>query len=116
LPKGKSGERMFTDEGEERPVLVERIRLMNEFFLAAKRGEQLVKTLIDLNLLRTVTIDAKFESGETLALHGMLTVDPGRLEQLSDEDFLRLRKEKLLQPIYAHLSSLSGIDAIRKLS
>lgn len=116
LPKGKTGERIFTDEGEERPILVERIRLMNEFFLAAKRGEQLVKTLVELDLLRAVTIDAKFESGESLALHGMLTVDPGRLDQLPDEDFLRLRKENLLQPIYAHISSLSNIDAIRKLS
>lgn len=116
LPKGKAGERIFTDEGEERPVLVERIRLMNEFFLAAKRGESLVKTLVDLDLLRAVTIDAKFESGESLALHGMLTVDPGRLDEISDDEFLRLRKEGLLPAIYAHISSLSCIDAIRKLS
>ena len=116
LPKGKSGDRIFTAEGAERPVLVERIRLMNEFFLAAKRGEAAVKTLIDLNLMHPVTIDAKLESGETLALHGMLTVDSGRLNELSDEDFLRLRREGLLQPIYAHISSLSCIDAIRKLS
>src|SRR5258708_18774516 len=65
LPKGKSGARIFTDAGEEMPILVERIRLMNEFFLAAKRGESLVKTLIDLDLLRPVTIDAKFESAHT---------------------------------------------------
>jgi hypothetical protein len=46
----------------------------------------------------------------------MLTVDPGRLDELSDEDFLRLRREGLLPAIYAHISSLSCIDAIRKLS
>lgn len=116
LPEGKSGDRIFTAEGAERPVLLDRIRLMNEFFLAAKRGEAAVNTLTTLNLLRPVTIDAKFPSGETLALHGMLTVDPTRLDELSDEEFLRLRREGLLQPIYAHILSLSGIDAIRKLS
>lgn len=116
LPEGKSGERIFTDEGTEQPVLVERIGLMNEFFHAAKRGEAAMETLVQLDLLRPVTIDAKFESGETLALHGMLTVDAGRLNELSDEDFLRLRREGLLQAIYAHISSLNTIDTIRKLS
>jgi hypothetical protein len=116
LPDGKDGERMFTPEGAERPALVERIALMNEFFLAAKRGEAAVATLVQLDLLRPVTIDAKFESGESLALHGMLTVDVGRLNELSGDDFLRLRSEGLLQPIYAHLMSLNAIDAIRKLS
>jgi hypothetical protein len=116
LPEGKDGERIFTEEGTERPVLTDRINLMNEFFLAAKRGDAATKTLMELDLLRPVTIDAKFESGETLALHGMLTVDLGRLNELSDEDFLRLRKEGLLQPIYAHISSLNAIDSIRKLS
>jgi hypothetical protein len=116
LPDGKNGERIFTDEGTEQPVLTDRINLMNEFFLAAKRGEAAMATLVQLDLLRPVTIDAKFESGETLALHGILTVDAGRLNELSDEDFLRLRKEGLLQAIYAHISSLTTIDAIRKLS
>jgi hypothetical protein len=46
----------------------------------------------------------------------MLTVDPGRLDELSDDDFLRLRREGLLQPIYAHIASLYCIDTIRKLS
>lgn len=116
MPEWKSGERMFTHEGGENPVLVERMTLMNEFFHAAKRGEDAVKTLVQLDLLRPVTIDAKFESGESLALHGMLTVDAGRLNELSGEDFLRLRTEGLLPAIYAHMMSLSAIDSIRKLS
>ncbi len=116
LPVGKFGERIFTSEGTELPALVERMTLMNEFFLAAKRGEAAVATLVQLDLLRPVTIDAKFESGETLALHGMLTVDAGRLNALSGDDFLRLRNEGLLPAIYAHMMSLTAIDNIRKLS
>lgn len=115
-PHDKPGERIFSHEGAELPVLVERMTLMNEFFHAAKRGESAVATLVQLDLLRPVTIDAKFESGESLALHGMLTVDAGRLSELSSDDFLRLRNEGLLPAIYAHMMSLNAIDGVRKLS
>jgi hypothetical protein len=110
------GERVFGEGGEDTPLLLERIGLMNEVFRAGKRSEELSSMLLDLSLFRAVTIDARFENGETTALHGMLTVDGEKLDTLSDGDFLRLRKEGALPFVYAHLASLGQVEAIRRMS
>jgi hypothetical protein len=115
-PEGDSGARLFSDEGEDTSLLIERIRLMNEYFDAAKVNEAFIKAINDLGLLRPITIDAKTPSGESIAVHGLLTVDEQKLNALPDEDFLRLRKEGFLGAIYAHLCSLATIEQIRKLS
>ena len=73
-----SGEALFDGEGKESPILLDFIRLTNEYFASSKRTENFAKTLQKLNLLRSVNIDAKFESGETLALYGCLTIEIGR--------------------------------------
>jgi hypothetical protein len=114
--EGAAGARLFTEEGEDTPLLVERIRLMNEYYAAAKATDVFIKTLNDLGLFRPIAIDARFQSGESIALNGLMVVDEQKLNSLPDEDFLRLRKEGLLAPIYAHLISLAKIDEIRRLS
>jgi hypothetical protein len=114
--ENNGGERLFTDSGEDTPLLGERVRLVNEYFFAAKVNDVFVKTLVDLDLLHSIMIDAKFHSGESLALHGLLAVNEQKLNTLPDEDFLRLRKDGFLVAIYAHLFSLANIDRVRKLS
>ena len=111
-----AGEALFKEDGAESDVLLDHIRLTNEFFVAAKRTEAFVKALAEMGLFRSVNIDAKFETGETVALHGFLTVDEEKLGALPDESFLRLRKLGLLAPIYAHLASLACVERVRKLS
>jgi hypothetical protein len=115
-PEGDNGARLFSDEGEDTPLLIERIRLMNEYFDAAKVNEAFIKTINELGLLRPIAIDAKTPSGESLAVHGLLTVDEQKLNALPDDDFLRLRKDGLLGALYAHLCSLANIEKVRKLS
>lgn len=110
------GERLFTETGEDTPMLVERIRLMNEYFVGAKTNDRFVAMLTELGLLQAVTIDARFESGESQALHGFMTVDEKRLAELSDEDVLRLHRAGFLGPIHAHLCSLGSLDRVRRLS
>jgi hypothetical protein len=114
--EAEAGDRLFTDEGKDTPLLVERIRLMNEYYAAAKSNDAFIKSLNDLGLFRPITVDAKFQSGESVALHGLMVVDEQKLNALPDEDFLRLRKEGILAPIYAHLISLAKIDEVRRLS
>lgn len=114
-PADGSGEPMFDDKGAETPALIERIRLVNGYFEAAKRNEAFVKRLVELSLLRSVTIDAKFATGASIALHGFLTVDAEKLEALPDAAFLSLRRDGFLAPIYAHLQSLGSVERLRKL-
>lgn len=101
------GEALFKEDGGESDLLLDNIRLTNEFYMAARRTEAFVKALVEMGLFRSVNIDAKFESGETIALHGFLTVDEEKLGQFPDEAFLRQRKLGLLAIIYAHSGSLA---------
>ncbi len=110
------GEPLFDAKGQETPILIERLKLMNFFFQAAKRNEAFVKALADLSLFQTVNINARFETGESRSLQGVLTVDAKKLEALSAEAFQSLRKQGFVPAIYAHLASLGGIDRIRRLS
>ena len=110
----EGGERLFKEDGTETPLLIERVTLMNDYFAAAKRNDVFAKLLVDLQLLHPVSIDAKFESGDTAALHGFLTLDTAKLEALSDADFLRLRQGGFVPAVYAHVASLANVDRIRK--
>lgn len=109
-------ERLFTDSGEDTPALVERIRLMNEYFAGAGTTDRFVAALVEFDLLQAVTIDARFDGGESRALHGFLTVDEKRLAALTDAAVLRLHRDGFLGATYAHLCSLGCLDRIRRLS
>lgn len=109
-----TGEPLFNDDGTETPFLAERLRLMNDYFAAAKRTEPFVARLVALSLLRPVTIDASFRGGDVASLHGLLTIDATRLEALPDADFLALRADGFLPAIYAALASLGTLDALRR--
>ncbi len=112
----EEGEALFTGEGTETPVLIEMVRLTNDYFEASKRTEAFAKTLQSMGLLRSVNIDVKFEGGDTLGLHGILTIDEEKLAALSDEDFVKLRKEGYLPAIYGHMFSLANVERVRRLS
>ena len=112
----KNGDRLFAEDASETPFLRGRIKLINDYFAAAKRTDVLLKALSDLQLLRPVTIESKLPLGSSAILHGFLTIDEAKLNALKNEDFLRLRQEGLLLAIYAHLLSLSMIDRLRRSS
>lgn len=79
--------------------------------------QQFIGELQSMNLLVDRQIELSWP-GEKSAqrqqkvLQGIETIDPGRLQQLSDSKFLRLRKLGYLAPIYAHLSSLARFARI----
>ncbi|ACA14876.1 SapC family protein [Methylobacterium sp. 4-46] len=101
---------LFGEDGAQTPPLQERVRLVADYAEAAKRTGALGRVLQDLGLLRGVTLHGKDPAtGESHALHGALVVDEGALNGLSDEVFLRLRREGWLAAISAHLVSLQAI-------
>ncbi|HXJ00407.1 MAG TPA: SapC family protein [Micropepsaceae bacterium] len=112
--KATKGERLFNADGTETALLEERIRLMSEYFVAAKRNDEFAKRINELQLLRSVTIDAQFESGDSASVNGLLTIDVAKFDALPDKDFLKLRKDRFLPAIYAHFASLAGIERLRR--
>lgn len=104
------GEPLFTDAGEPGPPVAEALAFAQRFRAAAERTDALAEALARLNLLRSVTLDAKSPSGQSTVVHGLLTVDEAAFDALPEADFLALRREGFLTPIYAHLFSLRAFE------
>lgn len=107
------GEPLFDEAGEPSPALGRAIEFTNEYYAAGKRTERFVELLQRLDLFRPVTVESRDGKGASATIHGLLAIDEEKLYQLSDEDFLMLRRERLLAPIFAHFFSLTQIEKLR---
>jgi hypothetical protein len=110
----KSGEALFGEDGSDSPFLQAKVRLINDYFAAAKRTDAFAHALHDLQLLHAVTIETKAPQGASAALHGLLVVNEVRLNELPADDFMKLREQGFLAMIYGHLVSLKSMDALRQ--
>jgi hypothetical protein len=106
------GETLFDDDGQPTQSLQNMVDLATNYFEAGKRTQAFVSILDDLGLFRQITIESRTSSdGQTI--HGLAAIDENKLYELSDADFLTLRTQRLLGPIFAHFFSLSQIDRLR---
>ena len=106
------GEKLFDDAGAETPMLRDKITFVNTYFEAARRSELLGKRIQEHDLLRAISLEAKLPGGGSTTVHGLFSVDEGKLAALSDAAFLQLRKDGIIGSIYAHLLSLSAVDKL----
>ncbi len=111
--KKSSGERLFHDDGSDTPFLQQKIRLINDYFIAAKRTGAFVQALQDLQLLQPVTIETNVPGGPSAALHGLFVINEAKFNALAAEDLLKLRDKGFLGAVYAHLLSLNSMDELR---
>jgi hypothetical protein len=108
------GDPLFAEDGSESAFLQQKIRLITDYFAAAKRTDLFTRALNDLKLLQPVTIEATAPEGASTALHGLSVIGEARLNELPAEDIAGLRSQGFLAPIYAHLFSLDSMDALRE--
>lgn len=105
------GEPLF-QENKETGFLNDRIALLRDYFDAARRTEVASKTLQDMDLFTSVTLDFKQGDLSSTSIHGLLAVDEQKLLALPDERIARLHRERVLGPIYAHLLSLGSVEPL----
>lgn len=108
----ESGEPLFTEDGEATPALTSMVDLTSNYYEAGKRTEAFVTILDEMGLFRQITIESRAD-GEGQTIHGLASIDENKLYELSDADFLKLRDQRLLGPIFAHFFSLSQIERLR---
>ncbi len=102
---------LFNPDGSDTAWLAERIRLVTDYAVAAKRTQAMSKVLLDFKLLQPITVQ-RTDAGASSAIHGLLAVSEPALNALADADFLRLRADGVLAAIYTHLVSLRAIERI----
>lgn len=96
---------LFNDDGSESEFLTARKQQMAEFVEFSQITHNFTEKLKSLGLIKeqvlTLTIN-----GDKRNINGIHMVDDQKLNELSDEAFLELRKQGYLTAIYAHLMSL----------
>lgn len=91
-----------------------------QFLVAAYEEEQLsrniIKELEAMGLLISQTLSyTRLGEEQARNVDGFFVVDQTKLAELSDEDFLKLRKMNVLEAISAHFSSLGKSDKLLQL-
>jgi len=110
---GDEGEALFNEDGSESEFLDARKKSLGQYYDFDQMTHAIAKLLEEKGLLeaRTLTVEVK---GEKRNIDGILVVSEEKLSELSDEDFLDLRKRGLLPMIYAHLGSLQHIQLLAR--
>lgn len=99
------GEALFTDSGEETENLAARKKALVAFVENEQITKAFLETLDKMGLLHQQNLTVRVNDKE-FGLNGLYLVDEKKLNELSDENFLELRKRGFLGPIYAHLGSM----------
>ncbi|NMP17796.1 SapC family protein [Thalassotalea sp. Y01] len=107
------GNALFQDNGEETEYLARRKQALGKFFENSHITKAFTKELVDRELLIPQNLDIQ-ANGEKIQINGLYIVDEKKLNELSDEEFLTLRKRGMIGPIYAHLNSVNQIHRLVK--
>ncbi len=107
------GNALFED-GKETEYLTRRKNALMAYMEFAQVSQQFTQFLADKELLiaQTLTVEIK---GEKKDINGIYLIDEKKLNELSDEDFLDLRKRGFLGPIYSFLTSTHQVARLARL-
>lgn len=104
----EEGNALFDENGAETDYLARRKEGMGKYLEHAHITKAFTQELVDKDLLvqQNLEIDA---NGEKININGLYLVSEEKLNTLSDDDYLALRKRGFLAPIYAHLNSMNQV-------
>lgn len=108
----QEGTPLFTSNGEKSELLERAMAFGKTYQRSAKMSTQLCEQLVRYDLLQPFSFQLKGKDEKKLKISGLSSVDEKKLNQLSDEDFLEIRKSGALPLIYMHLFSLGRIRAL----
>ena len=100
------GEPLFTETGEETEFLKKQKEAMTKYLEQEHMTKRFCKELTDFDLLTTRNIAVSIGE-KRMSVDGVAMVDEEKLNKLSDEDFLKIRRKGMLPAIYSHLNSMS---------
>ncbi len=114
LVNDEDGQALFDEKGEETEYLKRRKDSLMAFYEFSHVTAAFSKFLAEKELLtlQTLTLDIK---GEKREINGIYLIDEKKLNEMTDEEFLEIRKRGFLGPIYSFLTSMHQVNRIARL-
>lgn len=107
------GELMFNEDGSETEWMSLTKKFLGHVYTHEFLTSEFVAELDSLGLLIAQSLSMNIKGKEEPSqMSGFYIVDKAKLDALSDEDYLKLRKNNAWTAIYAHLSSLANIKKL----
>ena len=111
-----TGAALFSDNGGE-TVELSRVRSMFEYFRNdLDAANVFTAALVDLNLIRPLSVNLDFARGDSELVEGLYSISPPKLLALKDSAILDLHRSNFLGKIYIIINSLNQINRIQQLS
>lgn len=109
-----SGDVFFAEDGKINGVIFEIMNVINHYESSSFLAKNIVETLVKYELLTPWNI--MIGEGESeQAFTGLFQVNEQALNQLSDNDFIEVKKSGALSVIYAQLLSMNCIENLKNL-
>lgn len=102
------------ENGEETDYLKRRKEALVSFIELSRITDEFTQYLAEKELLIAQTLTVEIQ-GEKRDISGIYLIDEKKLNELSDADFLELRKRGYLAPIYAFLTSTHQVGRLARL-
>lgn len=110
------GTPLFEEDGTKSEYLEKKVEHLTNIAEQIVQTENICKIFKEKDLLATQQLQLQHrQDSPTYNIGGVFTIDEKKLNALSDEDFLDLRKQGMIPLIYAHLSSLQQLRRISEM-
>tara|TARA_B110000116_G_scaffold272452_1_gene297751 strand:+ start:6158 stop:6889 length:732 start_codon:yes stop_codon:yes gene_type:complete len=111
----KDGEALFNDDGSETEFLNNRKNFLSQLIEQNRTTKQFIKFLTDNELLAPQSLSLNLEDGSGHDLNGLYVINEKKLNELSDEVYLDIRKRGYMAPIYSQLASMNQLQNLGQL-
>lgn len=107
-----TGESLFDKNGTQNEWLTAKGEAIVDYVEKKEITQSFIKLLLAKELLTPQTLNLKLENEQEYTLGGLYVIDEKKLNTLSDEDFIELRRTGALSAIYASLMSMQRINQL----
>lgn len=115
LVNEKDGEALFKEDGSESDFLNNRKEFLSQLIEQNRVTGQFIKFLADNELLAPQSLSLKLEDGSGHDLNGLYVINEKKLNEISDDVYLEIRKRGYMGPIYAQLTSMNQLQNLGQL-
>tara|TARA_R110000782_G_scaffold137977_3_gene230428 strand:+ start:1374 stop:2126 length:753 start_codon:yes stop_codon:yes gene_type:complete len=110
----KEGEALFDDKGEQTDILNQAVDFLKDYQSHVKLTALFCENLSKLDILEPVQANIERATGEKISLGGFMCVNREKLKATKPAKLVELLKTDQMELIFAHLASLSNLNALMK--